>query len=502
LASYTQPPAVRRGVPLALAAFGTLAFLVTLPLGPQAAVGGAVVLLLACLLALRDTTAAVFTWPNMAATLILLLWFVPIKTYSLPVDLPFELEPYRLFLLALGFAWLVGLLGGRSHLAAHGQAYSLILLTGVLFTTQIVNFDEVNAASAEPEALKSLSYFLSFVIVFVLITSTIDSLPALDKLVRMLVLGAGVVAVSALYDSRVTYNVFEHLHQWIPVLEFHPREVDQARGGLLRVYGSAQHPIALSVALLMMIPLAIYLAGRASTLIRSRLWVGIAILCAAAGLATVSRTSVVMIIAMVVVALWLRGKAVVRFWPLLLLLPVVVHFLAPGALGGIYKAFFPEEGLVSSLEGRAGQTGSGRFADLGPGFDIWVQSPLVGTGIGEQTVPTDLPPGASSDPAAPDLIFDNQYLNTIVTTGLLGLVAVAWFVWGSVLKLARAARRRLDHPSDLLAACCIAIAGFGASMFLFDAFYFVQCTLFFFMIAAIGLRARSLSPPSVDLRAV
>lgn len=487
---------------LALAAFGTLAFLVTLPLGPQAAVGGAVVLLIACLLGLRDTTAPVFTWPIMASTLILLLWFVPIKTYSLPVDLPFELEPYRLFLLALIFAWLVGLAGGRSHLAAHGQAYPLILLTGVLFTTQIVNFDAVNAGSTEPEALKSLSYFLSFVIVFLLITSTIDSLAALDKLVRMLVLGAGAVAVSALYDSRFTYNVFEHLHEWIPVLEFHPREVDQERGGLLRVYGSAQHAIALSVALLLTIPLAVYLSGRASTLIRSRLWVGIAILCAAAALATVSRTSVVMIIGMVLMALWLRGKAIARFWPLLFLLPFIVHFLAPGAMGGIYKAFFPKEGLVTSLEGRAGQTGSGRFADLGPGFDLWVKSPVVGTGIGEQTVPSDLPPGASSDPATPDLIFDNQYLNTIVTTGLLGLIAVGWLVWGSVVKLARAARRRRGPPSDLLVACAIATAGFGASMFLFDAFYFVQCTLFFFMIAAIGFRARSLSVPSVDLRVV
>ncbi|MGH3037181.1 MAG: O-antigen ligase family protein [Gaiellaceae bacterium] len=502
MTDYTQPPAARRGVSLALAAFGTLAFVVALPLGPQAAVGGAVVLLIACLLALRDTTAPVFTWPIMAASLILLLWFVPIKTYSLPVDLPFNLEPYRLFLLALIFAWLVGLVGGRSHLAAHGQAYPLILLTGVLFATQIVNFDAVNAGSTEPEAIKSLSYFLSFIIVFLLITSTIDSLAALDKLVRMLVLGAGFVAATALYDSRVTYNVFEHLHQWIPVLEFHPREVDQARGGLLRVYGSAQHPIALSVALLLTIPLAVYLSGRASTVIRSRLWIGIAILCAAAGLATVSRTSVVMIIGMVLVALWLRRRAIARFWPLLFLLPFVVHFLAPGAIGGIYKAFFPEEGLVSSLEGRAGQTGSGRFADLGPGFDLWVDSPLVGTGIGEQTVPTDLPPGAAADPAAPDLIFDNQYLNTIVTTGLLGLIAVVWFTWGSVVKLARAARRRRGPPSDLLVACSIATAGFGASMFLFDAFYFVQCTLFFFLIAAIGFRARSLSPPAVDLRAV
>ena len=501
MASYTQPPAARRGVPLALAAFGTLAFLATIPLGTRATIGGALVLLLACLLALRDTAIPVFTWANMAASLALLVWFVPIKTYSLPVNLPFNLEPYRLFLLLLVFAWLVGLFGSRSHLSAHGQAYALILFTAVLFTTQIVNFDEVSSGSGEPEALKSLSYFLSFVIIYLLVTSTLDSVSAIDKLVRCLVFGAAVVAVAALYDSRFSYNVFEHLHQWIPLLDYHPREVDATRGGLIRVYASAQHPIALSVALLMMVPLAIYVAGRAATALRSKLWLAAAIVCATGALATVSRTTVVMIVAMIIVALVLRGRSMARFWPLLLLLPFVVHFVAPGALGGIYKSFFPEEGLVTSLDDRAGQTGSGRVADLGPGLELWRSSPLVGIGIGEQTVPSDAPLGASVG-ETPELIFDDQYLNTVVTTGLLGFVAVVWFVWGSVLKLARAARRRLGQPSDLLAACSISVAGFGASMAVFDAFYFVQCTLFFFVIAAIGFRVRALSPPSVDMRAV
>ena len=112
------------------------------------------------------------------------------------------------------------------------------------------------------------------------------------------------MAVTALYDSRFTYNVFEHLHEWIPVLEYVPREVDATRGGLIRVYGSAQHPIALGVALLMMVPLAIYLSGRAATVFRSRLWIGAAIVCAAGALSTVSRTTVVMIATMLSSPSW------------------------------------------------------------------------------------------------------------------------------------------------------------------------------------------------------
>ena len=487
-------------MPLAIAACGLLAFLVTIPLGPRATAGGALVLLLACVLAMRDTTVPVFTWTNMAVALALLVWLIPIKTYSLPVNLPFNLEPYRLFLLLLVFAWFIGLLGGRSQLSARGQAYSLGLLTLVLFATQIANFDEVNTATGEPEALKALSYFLSFILVYLLVTSTLDSLPAIDKLLRALVFAAAIVAASALYDSRFTYNVFEHLHQWIPVLEYHPREVDAARGGLIRVYASAQHPIALSVALLMMVPLALYVAGRAATSFRKWLWTSAGILCAIGALATVSRTTVVMIVAMIIMGLILRGRALVRYWPLLIVMPFVVHFVAPGAMGGIYKAFFPEEGLVSDLGDRAGQTGSGRIADLGPGLEIWRTSPLVGVGIGEQTIPAEVAPGVPAN-QAPELIFDDQYLNTLVTMGALGFVAVIWFVWGGVIKLARAARRRLGQPSDLLAACGISAAGFGASMALFDAFSFVQATLLFFLIVGIGFRVRTLSAPAVDMRA-
>ena len=502
MSSYGQPAAARRGGPLALVALGGFAFLLTIPLGAQAALGGAVVLLVACLLALRDSTAPVFTWTNAAVMLLLLIWFVPIKTYSFPVDLPFQLEPYRVFLLVLIFTWLLGLIAGHSRLSAGGHAYPLILFTAGLFATQILNFNELNAGSTDPEALLALSYLLSFVIVFLLVTSTIHSISALEQLVRVLVVGAAIVAATALYDSRFSYNVFEHLHEWIPILEFTPREVDAVRGGRLRVFGSAQHPIALSVALLMIVPFALLLSRRASTALRSRLWIGAALLCAVGAIATVSRTTVLMVIAMLVVALLLRARAILPYWPLIFVLPVVVHFAAPGALGGIYNSIFPDEGFVSSLgTGRAGQPGSGRLADLGPGYDLWSKSPFVGRGVGQQDIAPELPPGAVEREGIP-LIFDNQYLSTLVTTGLLGLIALAWFTWGGVVKLARAAKDRLGPPSDLIAACSVSAAGFGASMIVFDALYFVQCTLIFFLVLAIGFRARELCAAAGDRRAV
>ena len=63
---------------------------------------------------------------------------------------------------------------------------------------------------------------------------------------------------------------------------------------------------------------------------------------------------------------------------------------------------------------------------------------------------------------------------------------------------------RLDWPRtpesciEKQAACAAAIGAFGVSMFVFDAFAFVQSTILFFAIAAIGLQARRLGPRPAD----
>ena len=138
----------------------------------------------------------------------------------------------------------------------------------------------------------------------------------------------------------------------------------------MRVYASAQHPIALSAALFMAFPLALYLVGRASTRLRSRLWVVAAAICAMGAVATISRTTVIMAPRdpRARRRSGCAARKVLRFWPLLLVLPIAIHFAVPGALGGIYKAFdLPGRGLPSDAYARSGEQGSGRLADVGPG---------------------------------------------------------------------------------------------------------------------------------------
>jgi hypothetical protein len=496
VASHSQPAASRPTPPLVFAALGAATLAITLALDPKAAVVGALVFALACVLAVRETTTPLVTWPNALVGLVLIVWLIPIRLYRLPVALPFNLELYRVAVVMLTLAFVLGVLTGRLPLTAAGQGKPLAALAAVAVVSQFLNWNTLDPAGEAPTALKSLSYFLSFFAIFLLVVVGIENVADATKILGGLVVGGAVVAVAAIVESRTRSNLFDNLDTWIPGLVKEQREVIELRGGRLRVHASAQHPIALGVALAMVVPIAVVLGQHAATRVRSIWWLMAAGVCALGALVTISRTIVAMAIVMTILGLLLRPREVVRFWPLLLVLPLIAHAAAPGTLGGLYKAIFPREGLVSDLQGRPGEGGSGRLADIDPGLDLWRDSPLIGHGLGSvattgvQTVAA----GATQAASGFALIFDNQYMSTLVMLGALGLAAAIWFVWGSTIKLAKAARRQRDgEEADFVAACALSCAGFATSMFFFDAFAFVQATLIFFIMAAVGLRMRELA---------
>jgi hypothetical protein len=341
-----------------------------------------------------------------------------------------------------------------------------------------------------------------------------------------LVIGAGIVGAAAIYESSTHYNVFDHLDHWIPILHRARAPVTLLRGGRLRVRASSQHPIALGCALTMCAPLALYCARRARDKVRAALWALCGVTAVVGSFVTLSRTVTLVLAGMTIAALWVRRDLVFKLWPLIFLLPGLIHFAAPGALGTIAHSFNPYGGLAAAESQRSGQTGSGRLADINPGLRMFAKNPVFGIGVGalhatggggvqSQVGVVSLGQPASGSPsgsggtsaiaasstaeASPAIIFDDQYMNTLVSLGFVGLIAVVWFIWGVFFELARAARvvrvsRPVDErPGELLAALAVSAGGFGVSMATLDAFAFIQATLVFFVIAALGLRVRALT---------
>lgn len=472
--SFTAPEAeARSAVPAALVvvSLGLLAAAVVTDVSTR---GVAALVVFVTVMAVAR--ASLVAWPRLLAALILIILFVPIRRYALPGNLPFQLEPYRVFVALLVLGWGASLLvDARTRFRRTGFEAPLALIAASMAASVLANPERVAAASSVVN--KSLMFFFSYVLVFFIIVSVTRRLDNVDYLVKTLVAGGAILALFAIVEARTGYNVFNHLSRVLPLL----RDLGDVGGfqrvgtAKLRVFASAQHPIALSAALVMLTPLAVYLARR----YRQRRWILCAFLFAVACASTVSRTGVVMFAVVAVVFLWLRPRETRRLWPAILPALVAVHFVLPGTLGAIKQSFFPAGGLVAEQKVQPGTTGSGRLADLGPALQEWKREPLLGQGFATNVVDPD-----TVNPAAK--IYDDQWLGTLVATGAVGFFAWLWFFVRVVRRLGAEAKRDASERGWLLASLAAGVAAYAVGMITYDAFSFIQVTFLLFIFVGLG----------------
>lgn len=228
----------------------------------------------------------------------------------------------------------------------------------------------------------------------------------------------------------------------------------QFRAGLNRVAGTAIHPIEFGVVCGLLLPLAIWLALFVWPRWRLRNWVPVALL--AFGVATsVSRSAVVTVaLAMIVfiVLLPVRERAIV-----LSLLPVglVGVFMATPGFLRTMQTFFVDAPNDPSVQSRTD--------DYPLAQRLVLEAPLFGSG------PNNYFPRSMLE------IFDNQYLLTAVTLGLVGLVGLIAYLalpaWSAL-----AARHRLDDDGFRSLGAALAGAALAAivASFTFDSLSFPQ----------------------------
>ena len=123
--------------------------------------------------------------------------------------------------------------------------------------------------------------------------------------------------------------------------------------------------------------------------------------------------------------------------------------------------------------------GAGRLADLEPALREVAQRPFFGSGFGSRIVIGD---------EANAFILDNQFLGTLMETGAVGAIGLAVFLLVPPIMLlrfafAQAAERR--HAA-LALTIAIAISGYIAAIFFYDAFGFFQTFFILCMLLAAG----------------
>ena len=117
------------------------------------------------------------------------------------------------------------------------------------------------------------------------------------------------LACFTLYEWRSGVNAFNGLQSFLPFMQYQALDGYSAiRGSGNRALASAQHPIALGAALVMLVPLAVYLFKRSGRVG----WLVIGGLVAAAALSTGSRTAAVMLGVLLIVFVWLQRAETVR----------------------------------------------------------------------------------------------------------------------------------------------------------------------------------------------
>jgi polysaccharide biosynthesis protein PslJ len=411
-------------------------------------------------------------WQLLLAGLVLVILFIPIRRFTFPAALPFELEPYRVVVALILIGWFASLLvDSRVRVRRTILDGPMALVTLALATSIAVNPSRVAASDAA--LLKSVTFFASFLLIFYFVVSVVRDRSRVESLVKLLVLGGAVVSVLAIIEYWNGYNAYDDLMGRIAFLEFHSHEPGISRT-VRRAFGPAEHPIALGALLAMLVPLSLYVAKT----VGGKRWWGVLLILVLGMLTTVSRTGVTMIVAAGLVLLCLRPREGIRLIPLVLVVLVLAQVAVPGSLGTLRYYFNPPEGLVAQQKSSEGSCDSaGRVADLGPAFSEFGQKPLFGYGYGTRILRAD---GGTA------CILDNQWLGTLLDAGLAGVAGFLWLFGRFVRRLGREARRDRSPAGWLPAALASSVVAYAVGMLTFDAFSFIQVTFVTFILLALG----------------
>ena len=423
-------------------------------------------------------------WQTMLGLILVVILFIPIRRYTVAGNLAIELEPYRIVIAVVLACWFAALaVDPRVRWRKTGLEAPIGALLAAMLLSLVANMAKVNAAGAL--VLKNFTFFLSYILVLFFVASVVRSRKDVDRMLRLLVGGGTVIALAGLVEWKTTTNFFNWYGNVIPFLHYVDEGVAQARGSGVRARASAQHPIALSAALVMLVPLAVYLHRRSGRIV----WLGAAGILTLGALSTGSRTGTTMLIALLVSFLCIKPRETFRLLPLLLPMLICIQVVMPGTLGTMKSMLNPNY-LIKEQSFDNGGGGAGRVADLGPALARWSNQPFLGSGFGTKVADPNARSGSDTQ------ILDDQWLGSLLEIGALGVLALLWLYVRAVRRLSRVAKARPGPDGWLATALAASVISFAVGMLTFDAFAFIQVTFFAFIVLGFAcVVTQQLMPP-------
>ena len=282
----------------------------------------------------------------------------------------------------------------------------------------------------------------------------------LDALLRRLVTGATVMAGIGLTQFVTGLNIDSYIA--IPGFTTKVRFVDLLnRDGINRPSATAAHPLEFAAVLAICLPIALHRARFAPPGTRLRRWAQAGAICAALPI-TVSRSALLGIAVVLLTLLPTWPKRDRRAACALLAGGLAALWLAMPRMTSLLYQLFTHIGAEPSSQSRImAYTASGPFIAHHPWF---------GQGFGT---------------FMPQIYFfvDDQYLTTLIETGIAGLAALL-LLFGTGWWAARRARRVTADPAarDLLQSLAASIGAAAVAFATFDALAFSICAGLTFLI--------------------
>jgi hypothetical protein len=351
---------------------------------------------------------------------------------------------------------------------ASGYGAPIAVLWAGIFGSLAANIGAVNANSTG--VLKALTFFASYFLVLSFVSSVVRRGAQLDRMIKLLVGGSALLGIAALYEWRTGVNLFNGLGRFLPFLVYQDIGEAMIRGSGARALASAQHPIALGAALVMMLPLSIYLFKRTG----SKLWLAAAGVLTLGALATGSRTAAIMLLVVFVTFFVLKRDEMIKMAPVWLVLLVVIQGVMPGTLQSFKFMLNPT--YIAQEQAVAGGTGQGRLADLGPSLSEWAHgNPFVGSGFGTRAPADDANPNGAQ-------ILDDQWLGSLLEVGAIGVIGLWWLFSRGIRMAGRLARTGKGEDTWLGTALAASLTAWMVGLFTYDAFAFIQATFLAFIL--------------------
>jgi hypothetical protein len=397
------------------------------------------------------------------------LWLVPFNEIELVVTLPIDLKFDRLVLPFVAAAWGLALLvGGRAGLRfrltwIHAAVAAFVLCA---FLSVVLGARDLNRSLELEGSLKGLPLLISYVSLFLIAASGVRAAEVRPFLTYTLGL-AVICALGMIWEYRMVHNPFwDWSAKLLPGIftmpQFDASAVDDI--GRRMVRGPAALPLEAVAMLSMALPIALVWLMQARRW-RDRVIYGLAAcLLLAAALATYRKSALLAPIAIVATIAYFRRAELLKLAPLALVLVVVVHIVAPGAIGKTGTQFGPGSLGVATVSDR-----SADYDAVRP--DVWTHL-FFGRGWGSYDHETYR-------------ILDSEILHRLLEMGVLGVLSFVLMIVACIVCARATIAARDPWRSPLALAGAASAAGFLAVSTLFDVLAFPHPTYIFFYMAGL-----------------